>query len=104
MNSMQKEKKWRCKKYTDWVKTLPSSLSIMPSDDPHHLIDVLFSGANNKPHDLLVMPLTRLEHSELHHKGSRKWEYDHDINQAEEVIKTIDKAISLGLIEIKWIG
>ena len=100
---MQKIKPWRCKKYTDWVKQLPSAISMKPADDPHHVKGVLFTGTT-KPHDLFVMPMTRDEHTYLHDKGATEWQRIMQISQSDEIIRTINKALNDGLIEIKWIG
>lgn len=101
---MKKTKRIECKPYLNWVKSLPSCASMMPSDNAHHIINVLPSGMATKPHDFFTMPLVQNEHHLLHHKGARQWEQDNNINQAEEVLKTLNKAISNGLIEIKWVG
>jgi len=76
----------------------------MPSDHPHHIINVLPSGTATKPHDFFTCALTQNEHHLLHHNGARQWEKDNDVNQAEEVLKTLNKAVNEGLIEIKWVG
>jgi len=101
---MKKTKRIICKQYTDWVKSLPSCLSMMPADHPHHIINVLPSGMGSKCHDFFTIPLVQNEHHLLHHKGARQWEKDNKVNQAEEVLKTLNKALDKGLIEIKWIG
>ena len=101
---MKKTKRIECKPYLKWVKSLPSCVSLMPADHPHHIINVLPSGVATKPHDFFTCPLTQGEHSLLHHKGARQWEKDNKVSQAEEVLKTLNKALDKGLIEIKWIG
>ena len=100
---MKKSKRWVCKKYTDWVKTLPSSATFRPADDPHHILGVLPAGMGTKIHDLFTIPLTRDEHKKAHLDISGFGEF-FNVNQAEECIKTINQALDEGLIEIKWVG
>jgi len=97
-------KTWRCKQYTDWVKQLPSCVSLRPSDDPHHVINVLPGVMGSKTSDLFTIPLTRDEHNDIHHKGAKQWERENHISQAEECLKIIDYALSQGIIEIKFKG
>lgn len=101
---INKTKRWTCKQYTDWVKTLPSCSSLMPADDPHHITGILQSGTAIKLHDIFTMPLTRAEHTLIHNGSKVVNAYDVELNQSEEVIRTINQAINEGLIEIKWIG
>ena len=101
---MQKVKRFKCKKYTEWVKSLPSCVSLCPSDDPHHVSGVIPGGMGTKPHDLFCIPLTRVEHTSFHNIGKTLWEENYETNQAEEALKTINKALKDGLIDIRWIG
>ena len=100
---MKKSKRWVCKKYTDWVKTLPSVMSLFPSDDPHHITGVIKSGMGMRIHDLFTIPLTRDEHQKIH-LDQKLLNKQLNTNQAEECIKTINQALNEGLIEIKWVG
>ena len=100
--NLKKTKRWECKQYTDWVKTLPSCVSLMPADDPHHVKGVLPAGT--KVHDLFVMPVTRKEHTTVHDKGEICDVWGNRLIQSDEVLMTINKAINEGLIEIKWVG
>lgn len=102
--SLIKAKRWECKKYLAWIKTLPCRHNMQNGVDPHHIINVLPSGTGTKVHDLFVMPLNREAHNNLHHYGKRVFEAGTRMNQAEEVLKTINQAINEGLIEIKWVG
>ena len=88
----------RSKKYTDWVKSLPSVLSDLPADDPHHLIGYGEGGTSTKACDLFTFPLTRPEHNELHRIGWREWEEIHG-SQWQFVSKTLQKAIKDGIIQ-----
>jgi len=103
MNELQKIKRWECKEYTNWIKSLDSCVSFIPADDPHHIKGVVYTGTV-KPHDLFTIPLTRAEHTELHNRGKINWEKITNTNQAEACIKMISAAIDEGLIEIKWRG
>jgi len=62
-----KVKQFRSKKYLVWVKSLPCSICGAPADDAHHLIGVgNMGGMGTKASDVLVMPLCRGCHTELH--------------------------------------
>lgn len=90
-----KEKPFRSKEYTDWVKSQPSAISGLPGDDPHHLIGHGTGGA--KVSDLFTFPLTRFEHTELHNMGYQSWEEIHG-SQWKFVAKTLEMAIKDGII------
>ena len=94
----------RCKKYLMWVRKQNSCVSMCPADDPHHIINLLPGGMGTKTHDFFTIPLTRQEHQELHNIGGIAWEKKTGINQAEEVLRTLNNAINEGLIEIRWIN
>jgi hypothetical protein len=93
--SFFKNKPLRDKEYTDWVKSLPSAISGLPADDPHHLIGHGTGGT--KTSDLFTFPLTRDEHTELHNMGYQSWEEIHG-SQWEYVAKTIEMAVKDGII------
>lgn len=97
--SLQKQKPFRSKKYTDWVKSLPSVVSGMPADDPHHIIGHGQGGTGTKASDLFTFPLTRLEHAVLHN-DYRVWEEQHG-SQWKHVAKTLELAQREGIIEVK---
>ena len=103
MNNMQKVKRWECKPFLKWVKSLPSCVDMGESGDAHHLKSVIYTGTT-KPHDLFVIPLNREQHTGFHDVGKTQWERQMGTRQAEECVKTISKAIDEGLIEIKWVG
>lgn len=92
---------FRSKKYMDWVKTQPSYIDCDQADDPHHIHGVHGLGGSVKPHDLFTIPLTRRQHTEAHAAGAESYFKDRGCTQAEAVIKTIDRAIRDGVIEIK---
>ena len=85
---------YRNKRYTDWVKSLPSCISGLPADDPHHLIGHGQGGAGTKSSDLYAIPLTRAEHDALHISW-RAWELCHD-SQWRYVAETLQRAILEG--------
>lgn len=91
--SFFKEEVYRNKEYTDWVKTLPSVISGLPADDPHHLIGHGTGGM--KVSDLFTFPLTREEHTELHNMGWQSWEEIHG-SQWEYVAQTMEIAVKSG--------
>jgi len=70
-------KPYRSKKYLAWVKTLDSVLSHQPGCDAHHLIGHGQGGIGTKVTDIWTFPLTRGEHTELHHMGWKAWEEEH---------------------------
>lgn len=93
-----KRKPWRSKKYTEWVKQLPSVVSRRPADDPHHLVGHGYSGMGTKVSDIWTFPLTREEHTELHLIGYKAWE-DLYGSQMKFVIETIELAVQEGVIK-----
>jgi hypothetical protein len=96
---LAKVKPFRSRKYLDWVKSLPSVISGMPADDPHHLIGHGYGVMGSKVSDLWTFPLTRGEHSELHNIGWKEWEEIHG-SQWKFVAETIEQAVREGLIKI----
>jgi len=95
---MQKIKPFRSQKYKDWVKQLPSCISGLPADDPHHIKGRGYGGSV-KPSDLFTMPLTREEHDDFHRIGWESWEAKHNVDQRDLVIATIERAIREGVIK-----
>lgn len=95
---MQKRKPWRSKQYTDWVKQLPSVISQIPADDPHHLIGHGYSGMGTKVSDIWTFPLTREEHTHLHNIGYRRWELKYG-SQWKFIAETIELAMQEGVIK-----
>jgi len=73
---IEKDKPVRNPKYLKWVKSLPSCISGMPADDPHHLIGVGRGKMGGKECDLLTMPVTRFEHQEIHNNPTdEQWKH-----------------------------
>lgn len=97
--TMIKLKPFRSKKYTDWVKSLPSVVSGRPADDPHHIKGNGFGGTT-KPSDVFTIPLTRDEHDELHQMGWESWEQKHNIDQMRESMKTVELAVQTGILKV----
>lgn len=79
------------KDYEDWLRTQPSVVSQKPADDLHHITGRGFGGMAMKPCDLLRIPLTRAEHTELHSMGWKTFEIKHSIDQCFEVCRLIQK-------------
>lgn len=91
--SLIKQKRWRSKKYKDWVKTLSCCDCGRPADDPHHIIgrgDL--SGMGLTAPDWALMPLCRSCHNEIHREIvslELQWEW---------ALKTIGKALDEGIL------
>lgn len=82
--------------YLQWVKTQPCCGCGQQADDPHHIINHGFGGMGTKANDLLVIPLCRICHGELH-QDVKAWERKHG-SQLLWVLKTQNKAAGLGVI------
>lgn len=59
--------------YLQWVKTQACCGCGQQADDPHHIINHGFGGMGTKANDLLVIPLCRICHGELH-RDVKAWE------------------------------
>lgn len=101
---INKPTRWQCQKYIDWIKSQPCRVTMQDGVDPHHVINVLPGAIGSKVHDLFTIPLTREEHTRLHHMGGREWERQTGESQAKEVLMMINQALEEGLIEINWVG
>lgn len=92
--NLQKENKVDNKKYRDWVKTLPCSITgVQPAGDCHHITGKGQGGIGIKPCDLLTMPLTREQHTLMHNDPdmwAEQWEY---------VAKTLHEAVKQGVLD-----
>lgn len=97
--NLQKQKRWRCRSYLDWVKTLPCVVSGAPADDPHHVIGYDIRGIGLKAPDWASFPLTRHEHELLHHIGAEEWEKRHG-SQWYYVAQTLGRAIDDGVLRL----
>lgn len=86
-------KRWRSKKYLDWVRQQPCVLTGMPADDAHHIIGIGgMSGMGLKAPDWAVMPVTRESHARFHNEPDLwpdQWEY---------IARTLGKAIEEGVL------
>lgn len=94
-----KPKPTRSKKYGEFVKSLPSVVSgVEPAGDWHHVISCgLGGGWGTKASDLHTFPLTREEHTELHH-DIEAWEEKYG-SQLIHVAKTQGIAEAAGMID-----
>ncbi len=97
---MQKHKPYRSKKYLDWVKLLPSSISYKPAECYHHIIGHGVGGMGTKASDLFTLPLTFNEHTgnEGIHTHSVEWWENRWSSQWVHVAKTLKLAILEGII------
>ncbi len=90
--SFFKDKPFRSKKYTDWVKSLDCCACGVNSSEPHHIINEGEGGTGTKACDLLSMPLCRPCHVKIHRADgdkSQQWKW---------VAKTLQKAIKEGVL------
>lgn len=85
--SFFKDKPYRDKKYTDWVRSLDCCICGAPADDPHHIIGAGEGGMGTKACDLLTMPLCRPHHAEMHKDKTMQ------LVQWDFVSKTLQRAI-----------
>ena len=68
--------------------------------DPHHIKGVLPAAIGKKIHWAFQIPLCRRHHDLLHQLGYKTWERNLKINQAEECLRTIDRALFEGVLKI----
>lgn len=92
-----KLKTFQCEKYLKWVRTLPCAVTGREGVEAHHLIDVLGGTMGGKTHDLFTIPLSHEQHRLLHH-DRKAWEKRNG-PQWYHVLKTIDKALALGVLQ-----
>ncbi|MBO8132476.1 DUF968 domain-containing protein [Dickeya fangzhongdai] len=92
-----KLQRWDNADYISWVKAQPCCGCGVPSDDPHHIIGHGMGGMATKVHDLFVLPLCRVCHSELH-RDVKAWEAKHG-DQLVLLFRFLDKALGIGAIK-----
>jgi len=97
MRDLTKKTVYKSRKYLDWVKSLPSAISGMPADDPHHIHGHNQGGTGLTASDMFSFPLSRKEHSELHQEGWKQWELRWG-SQWEYVARTLELAIKQGVL------
>jgi hypothetical protein len=97
MQDLQKKKRWESMKYLAYVRTLPSCISEQIGTEPHHIKGHGFGGSV-KAADWAVIPLTRMEHTDLHSRGWQSWEERHG-SQLEYVARTLGRAIEEGILK-----
>ena len=91
-----KQKKWRSKKYLDFVRSLPCAMCGRPADDPHHLIGVGgMGGTGTTAPDWTAIPLCRGDHGMMH-SNPELWP-----DQWEHIARTLGKAIDAGVLDVK---
>ncbi|EHN97145.1 DUF968 domain-containing protein [Escherichia coli] len=84
--------------YTRWVKTQKCMTCGNQADDPHHIIGHGLGGMGTKADDLLVIPLCRKCHNELH-AGVKDFEEKHG-SQLLLLIRFLMHARNSGVL--KW--
>lgn len=82
--------------YTQWVKCQPCCGCGQTADDPHHLINHGFGGTGTKACDLLIIPLCRVCHNQLH-ADTNEWEKQHG-SQLLWLARTLNRASGIGAI------
>lgn len=88
--------RWESSSYLAWVKTQPCVCCGKHADDPHHLIGWGQGGMATKAHDIFVIPLCRIHHTELHNdpvEFERKYGA-----QPVLIINLLDRAYALGVL------
>jgi hypothetical protein len=88
--------RWENSNYLAWVKTQPCACCGQRADDPHHLIGWGQGGMATKAHDILVIPLCRIHHTELHNDPG-KFERKYGAQPAL-IINLLDRAYALGVL------
>lgn len=91
-----KRRRWENEKYTQWIKRQQCCGCGNQADDPHHITGNALGGMATKPHDMFVIPLCRRCHDALHANTSG-WEEENG-TQADLVLKTLDRALAMGVI------
>ena len=88
-----KQKRWKSKRYIDWIKT-QRCIVCFKEAEPHHIIGVgNMSGMGMKAPDWAVMPLCH-EHHMLMHEGSVMQE-----TQWQMIALTLGMAIDEGILK-----
>lgn len=93
MNSLQKDKPYRDKKYRVWVQSLPCVITDREGSEvvPHHAISCGLGGSTGgKIGDNYCFPLIQVLHKELH-DDPKKWEEKYG-KQLKYVYETVDQA------------
>jgi len=93
-------KPFRSKKYMEYVRGLPCSITgVTGQTDPHHAKGYGFGGMSCKPSDFFIMPLKHDLHQMLHAQGHSWFEDMYNKRQIDCVVKTLRKALQDGVIE-----
>lgn len=88
--------RWENSNYLAWVKTQPCACCGQQADDPHHLIGWGQGGMATKAHDIFVIPLCRIHHTELHNDPT---EFERKYGaQPVLIINLLDRAYALGVL------
>jgi len=96
---LEKDVRWKCKDYTNWVATLPCANCGLDDDTTvaHHLKHRYApwggGGMGLKAHDWLVMTLCFTCHNRAHSGDADILDF-----QAELIWKTLDKAFKQGVL------
>ncbi len=95
---LTKEPMFRSEEYLIWVRTLASVVSRTKGCVAHHIIG---NGRTStiRTHDVWAIPLTDLEHKDLHQHGWARWEASNG-SQLGHAVTVVSRAISCGVIKI----
>jgi hypothetical protein len=90
---------FRCKHYTDWIRSLPcANCRKSAPSAPHHRIGWGRVGTV-KTSDIELMPLCDACHRNLHDIGWKRWE-EENRPQFQMIVETINGAMSAGVLEV----
>lgn len=71
-------------KYIDWIRMQNCAVcQAPPLSDPHHIIGDGHGTMGGKSPDVLLIPLCRKHHDQLHKVGPRAWEEMYCFDQAD---------------------
>jgi len=87
----------KCPEYVAWVHTLPSAASGLVGVQAHHRIGGRYS--QRKVSDLETMPLTELEHRQLH-AGMEDFVRQYGKTEKEMIYEVWKEAIRLGVLVV----
>ena len=79
--------------YIEWIREQNCAVcQAPPRSDPHHKIGDGHGTMGGKSPDVLLIPLCRKHHDQLHQIGSTAWDEMYCFTQAEMVCRTLRQA------------
>ena len=80
-------------KYIDWIREQNCAVcEAPPRSDPHHKIGDGHGMMGGKSPDVLLIPLCRKHHHQVHDLSPKTWEDMYGFDQAEMVCRTLRQA------------